>query len=122
MTKAFGELFKRHRLSTGQTLRGFCIRNGFDAGNISKMERGLLPPPQSEEKLRKYAEALKIPEGSEQFRDFIDLGLSCAGQLSKDILADEELVSKLPALLRTVSGKKLTTAELDQLIDEIRRT
>ena len=44
----FGELFKKLRLRLGMTLRKFCEENDFDPGNISKLERGLLPAPQSE--------------------------------------------------------------------------
>ena len=121
MSKAFGELFKRHRAASEQTLRGFCVKHGFDPGNISKLERGILPPPQSEEKLRQYAEALRIPTGSIEYREFIDLGITCAGQLPADILADVNLVPKLPVLLRTVTGKKLSPKQLDSLIEEIRR-
>lgn len=121
MAKAFGELFKRHRMASGQTLRGFCVEHHFDPGNISKLERGILAPPQSEEKLRQYAEALRIPAGSDQYREFIDLGLACAGQIPPEAMADENLVPKLPALLRTVSGKKLSPKQLDNLIEQIRR-
>jgi len=121
MAKAFGELFKGYRVASTQTLRNFCVEHGFDPGNISKLERGIMPPPQSEAKLRQYAEALKLPAGSEEFREFVDLGLSCAGQIPSDIMADEDLVRKLPVLLRTVSGKKLSAKELDRLVEEIRR-
>ena len=119
MAKAFGELFKRHRMASAQTLRGFCVEHGFDPGNISKLERGLLTPPQSDEKLRQYAEALNIH--SHDYQEFIDLGLACAGQIPAEIMADEDLVPKLPVLLRTVSGKKLSSKQLDNLIEEIRR-
>ena len=44
----------------GLNLREFCRRNGFDAGNVSRLERGVLPPPKSEEVLESYAQALKL--------------------------------------------------------------
>ena len=121
MARAFGELFKHYRVSSGQTLRGFCIEHGFDPGNISKLERGMLPPPQAEDKLRQYARALRVPEDSSEYREFLDLGLACAGQIPPAVMDDENLVRKLPMLLRTVSGKKLTSKQLDDLIDDIRR-
>lgn len=121
MAKAFGEMFKRYRTASGQTLRAFCLAHGFDPGNISKLERGVLAPPQSEAKLRQYAKALHIQESSHEYREFVDLGLACGGQIPAEVLADEELVSKLPVLLRTVSGKKLSSKQLDSLIEKIRR-
>ena len=61
----FGDCFKEARLDRGKTLRQFCIENNYDAGNISKMERGILPPPDSSDKLASVrARALEIVEGS----------------------------------------------------------
>jgi transcriptional regulator with XRE-family HTH domain len=51
----FGAFFKEMRIGQEMTLRHFCERHGYDPGNISKLERGLLPPPQSEAKLTEYA-------------------------------------------------------------------
>jgi len=121
MSTAFGDLFKRNRIASSQTLRGFCVENGFDPGNVSKLERGLIAPPQSEEKLRVYAEALKIPANTKEYQEFVDIGLACAGQIPAEIMADDDLVAKLPVLLKTVSGKKLSPKQLDSLIEDIRR-
>jgi len=121
MAKAFGELFKSLRVVSGQTLRRFCLKNGFDPGNISKLERGRSAPPQSVEKLEEYARALGLSRGSTQWREFVDLGLACAGRIPEDVLADEDLVAKLPVLLRTMSGKKLSRKQLEELIEMIRR-
>ncbi|MBI2457639.1 MAG: helix-turn-helix transcriptional regulator [candidate division NC10 bacterium] len=55
------------------TLRQFCEGHGYDPGNISKLERGLLPPPESKEKLTEYAKALKIRRGSDAWYQFFDL-------------------------------------------------
>ncbi len=121
MAKAFGELFKRLRIESEQTLRRFCLKHGFDPGNISRLERGRLSPPRSVEKLEQYAHALQLVPGSAQWQEFVDLGLTCAGQIPADVMQDEELVAKLPALLRTITGKKLSRRQLAQLIEGIRR-
>jgi len=39
-----------------------------------------------------------------------------------DLMSDEELVGKLPALFRTIQGKQLSPEQLDQLIETIRRS
>ena len=118
---AFGQLFKKLRMESNQSLREFCVRHGYDPGNISKLERARLAPPQSEEKLMAYGLALGLPKESERMREFIDTGLTCAGQLPPDILADEELVAKLPMLLRTVNTK-LTREQLDDFIRMVRES
>ena len=51
----FGEFFKESRIKRNFTLREFCNKFGYDPGNISKIERGLLKPPGRREKLEKYA-------------------------------------------------------------------
>ena len=45
--KTFGAFFRAKRKALGITLREFCRRNGFDPGNVSRLERGLVPPPQA---------------------------------------------------------------------------
>ena len=42
----FGAFFKQKRLELGLSLRRFCLEHGLDPGNISKLERGRLAPPQ----------------------------------------------------------------------------
>jgi transcriptional regulator with XRE-family HTH domain len=115
-------LFKRLRAERRITLREFCLKNKYDPGNISKLERGRLAPPQSEEKLAEYARALGVQAGSAQEREFIDLGLACAGQIPDEIMSDEELVAHLPLFLRTVKGKKISQETLNELIEVIRRS
>ncbi len=51
MPSKFSSMLKRIRLERGLTLREFCLKNGFDPGNYSKLERGLFPPPESHEQL-----------------------------------------------------------------------
>ncbi len=48
---AFGEFFKAKRQALGLTLREFCLKHKLDPGNISRLERGLLAPPQGRERL-----------------------------------------------------------------------
>lgn len=121
MVSAFGELFKRHRINRRQTLREFCLKHGYDPGNISRLERGRMAPPKSTDKLEEYARALGLEPETDQFCEFVDLGLTCAGQIVPDVLTDEELVPKLPLLLRTVSGKKLSGKQLEEFIEKLRR-
>lgn len=43
--KTFGSYFKDRRIKLGLTLRQFCEKHSMDPGNLSKIERGVLPPP-----------------------------------------------------------------------------
>lgn len=121
-TNAFGKLFKKLRMEKGHTLREFCQANGLDAGNISRVERGLFPPPQKEALLEKYAISLGLKRGSDEWLEFFDLAAAARGQLPKDLLSDEEVVEKLPILFRTLRGSPLTPDKLDDLIDKVRRS
>jgi len=117
----FGEFFKRNRIALRKTLRQFCLENGFDPGNLSKLERGLLPPPTSSDKLEQYARSLKIKEGSNEWYEFFDLARVSAGRIPKEILSDREILSKLPLVFRTLKGQKLTKEQLAKLVREIKK-
>ena len=123
MTKAtrFGEFFKRRRIALGETLRQFCHKNGLDPGNISRLERGLLPPPQGREVLASYAKHLKLKKGSDEWYEFFDLAAAGAGRIPPSILDDEELVEKLPILFRTLRGQRVSDEQLDELVRKIRK-
>ena len=120
MGAEFGALFKRMRERQGLTLRRFCLENGLDPGNLSKMERGRLPPP-GREKLEQYAGYLGLEKGSPEWVEFYDLAFADRGEIPDDILQDEELAGKLPLVFRTLRGEKLSPEELDRLVEKIRR-
>jgi transcriptional regulator with XRE-family HTH domain len=109
------------RAKRGFSLRAFCLANGFDPGNISRLERGLLPPPESREKLEAYAKALRLKKGSDEWYTFFDLAAAERGRIPEDVLSDEELVSKLPVLFRTLRGQRVDDEALDDLVERIRR-
>lgn len=117
----FGEFFREMRARAGLSLREFCLGHGFDPGNVSKLERGLLPPPESRGKLEEYAKALRIKKGSEDWYTFFDLAATERGRIPQDILSEKEIVSKLPVLFRTLRGQRVDEDALDELVERIRR-
>lgn len=121
MVTKFGEFFRAMRAKRGISLREFCLANGFDPGNISRLERGLLPPPESGEKLEAYARALRLKKGSDDWYTFFDLAAAERGRIPQDVLSDEELVSKLPVLFRTLRGQRVDDEALEDLVERIRR-
>ena len=60
----FGAFCRARREALGLSLSEFCRLNGFDKGNLSKVERGLLSAPHDDSSLKAFAKALKLPEGS----------------------------------------------------------
>lgn len=119
---AFGAFFKELRIRRKMTLRQFCGEHGFDPGNISKLERGLLPAPQSTAKLTEYAKALRIRRGSDAWHEFFDLAMASRGKLPREILRKRDVVARLPLLFRTLRGQKVSKEKLDELVEMIRRT
>ena len=117
----FGAFFKNKRKERGLSLREFCRRNGFDPGNISKIERGILPPPQGEATRLRYAEALGIEKGSDEWLEFCDYAAVGSGTLPEDLSNDEEVLKHLPVLFRTIRDAKLSEEEIERLIEIVRK-
>ncbi len=122
MSKAFGKRMKELRTAKGVTLREFCQANRFDPGNYSRLERGLFAAPHKEELLAKYALALGLTRGSDEWLEFFDLAAASRGEIPTDLLSDEEVVEKLPVLFRTLRGSPVTEEQMDGLVEKIRRS
>ena len=121
IAKTFGNFFKRKRINLGLTLREFCRIHELDPGNISKLERGLAKPPQSQESLAKYAAMLKIENDSEEWPEFSDLAATSAGKLPEDVISNEEIMNALPVLFRTARKESLNEETLTKLISAIKK-
>ena len=117
----FGEFIKEKRIGKGISLREFCKRIEIDASNWSKVERGLLAPPQDEEKLRRIAQTLDIKPGTTVWEEMRDKANIDAGIIPEDMRADEKVMNSLPMFFRTLRSEKPTPEELDRLIDMIRK-
>jgi len=117
---AFGEFFKAKRQALSLTLREFCLKHKLDPGNLSRMERGLLAPPQDREVLEKYAKALELKSGGDDWYTFFDLAAAAKGRLPDELLADKEIVAKLPLVFRALRGKRLTERQLNELVKKVR--
>src|SRR5947207_11298776 len=102
----FGEMFKRLRIESKQTLRSFCLRYNLDPGNISKLERGRVEPPDSQEIVEQYAEHLRLERDSAQWRAFLDAAAAEKGRIPSDLFSDEEVVDPLPVLFWLIRDAK----------------
>lgn len=112
----FGEFFRNKRIELGLTLRSFCEKYQYDPGNISRLERGIMPPTVDDEKLEGYALALKIKRDTPDWTMFFDLAHTARGVLPKDIMKDVEILALLPAFYRTARGEKLNKNKIRQLL------
>ena len=117
----FGNLIKERRIALGITLREFCRLLEVDPSNWSKIERGVLSPPQDEEKLRRIAKKLDIETGSELWQKLKDSAKIDAGNIPEDIMSDERTLGALPVFFRTIRSDKPTHEELEDLIRIIKR-
>lgn len=117
----FGPFLEKLRIERRLTLREFCRRARCDPANISRIERGLMPPPRSEDILRKYAHALRLVEGSDEWHNLFDFAAAEHGMLPADLMSDKELVAALPSLFRTLRGQKPTRGEMIRLAEKIRK-
>lgn len=115
----FGEFFKKARLETGQTLRGSCLAHGYDPGNISKIERGRLTPPQGGKKLKEWATSLGLKESTDKYQEFFDLAYACNGIVPPEILSNEEVVKKLPLTFKALRLNTGSTEQRDRLVETI---
>mgnify|MGYP001156524734 CR=1 FL=1 len=120
----FGNYFKELRVRNKITLREFCAKNSFDPGNISKIERGLAPPPKSIDVLTRLAESLGLTKGSTEWSELIDRASACSGMIPPDMMEDSAFVAKLPIVFRALRGKEgqdMTDEKLRRLAEDIRR-
>jgi len=97
----FGNFFRQRRQALGLSLREFCRRNGFDPGNISRLERGLLTPPHSTEVLESYAKALKLEPESREWHTLVDLAAIETGRIPRQMADNQAVLDKLPKTFRT---------------------
>lgn len=117
----FGEFIKEYRINKGISLREFSKLIEVDASNWSKVERGILPPPQDLEKIKRIGLILEIEVGSEQWKEMKDIANIDAGIIPEDILSDERALNSLPMFFRTLRSDKPSSEELDKLIDMVRK-
>ena len=113
----FGELIKKLRSDRRLGLREFCISADCDPSNWSKVERGLLSPPQESSVLNRIAVILGLSENSNERELLFDYAAIDAGKIPKYVLEDSELVKRLPVFFRTATGKKPTTEDLEKLAE-----
>ncbi len=118
--EAFGAYVKQLRLDRKLGLREFAQRVQVDPSNYSKLERGLLFPPDSEDRLVVYEQALGLEANSPETRELRRLAAVGRGMIPPAILSDRELAGKLPLVFRTLEGEPLSEDEVNKVVEMIR--
>ena len=119
MPNEFGDLLQRRRAELRLSLRECALRADIDPGNLSRIERGRVPPPQDPEILARLIEAVELA-GTPEAQALMDTAAMQTGRIPRDILSNEEVMSALPVLLRTVNNKQLDGAHVEKLINLIK--
>jgi len=118
---AFGHYMRKLRIDSQFTLRGFAERFGYDTAYISRLENNKLKPP-SGEKLAILAKALGIKEKSNEWVTFFDLAYQARNELPPEVKEEApEIISRLPAFLRTPDGKRISKKKIKKLIEFLDR-
>jgi len=120
MEEVFGQYLRALRLQRGIGLREFCLRLGADASNYSKLERGLLNPPE-EARVADIESALGLEHKSDESRELRRLAALGRGMIPTAVLSDMELAGKLPLLFRTLEGDAVDEEKLDEVVAMIRK-
>jgi transcriptional regulator with XRE-family HTH domain len=101
----FGKFFAQLRIKQDLSLREFCQKNGLDASNISKLERNILPPPKNQV-LEKYANALGLAVGTDDWYQFYDLA-AAENRNFPAYVSDEEIEEKAPIFFRALRLERI---------------
>ena len=114
----FGQYVKDRRIAARMTLRSFCREADIDPSNWSKIERGILAPPDDAKFLKVIVDLLKLNES--EMTELTDLAAIARGQIPAD-LQDEEILSKMPAFFRAIRGQEYTSEDLSKLMDGVKK-
>ena len=117
--KKFGSLLNNLRSENNLSIREICKLVSYDPSNWSKIERGLISPPSDDKTLKLWARVLKVK--GDAIQEFMDDARIAQGIIPDDILNKAEMLELMPAFFRTVRNKKPNKAEIDNLINLIKR-
>ncbi len=69
--------------------------------------------------MQDWAKQLGLTPGTDDWHKFHDYAAVDAGRIPGHVMENEELLAKLPAFFRTLSGQKLSREDLEKLLDLI---
>lgn len=117
----FGSYLKYLRIEAGMSLRSFAEEANYDVSNLSKIERGLLPPPPGNLLLRKWAQLLGLASDSAEHEFFMDLSAATRAEVPEG-LSQKEAAQYLPAFYRTLRNKRQDEQSYNRLIELLKKS
>lgn len=118
--ETFGTRLRAMRLAAGLSLPKFCRQTGLDSGNYSRIERGLIRPPQDHGKMEPIRAALGLGPEDDDWAYLLLLADMEWDALPRRLLKDERIRPLLPALLQELAGGRLTERRVEALTALIR--
>ena len=115
----FGAIIRERRSELRLSLRDCALQANMDFGNLSKIERGRMAPPQDPEVVDRLISALGL-EGTDRANVLRDAAALENGRIPAGALADEAVMAALPIFLRTAQNRQLDEATAEKLVDMIR--
>jgi transcriptional regulator with XRE-family HTH domain len=118
----FGEFIRSNRIARNLSARDVASGAEMLPSNFSKMEHGVLRPPQDGVKQKRIASALGLNPGSEEEGRFFDLAAKANHSTPADVADIISREDTLPLLLRTIGNKRLGRKEIEELVALVRDT
>ena len=112
----FGAFVRARRKEIGVTAREVATAIGMQPSNFSNMEHGVLKPPQEAGKLTSLAQALQLTS-QQQRKKLFDMAAKATKSIPVDIAEIISSQDAIPVLLRTIGNRKLTTEELQKIVN-----
>lgn len=110
----FGEFVKSKRIESRMTLREFCRQfQETDPSNWSKVERGVMPPPDTWFFFERLSKLLKLSD--EETAHAKDLAEISRGKLPAD-LQTPEILAKLPLIFMALRNPAFTPDEFEAML------
>lgn len=98
---SFGAVLAARRAALRLSLRALAAETELDVGQLSRIERSVLPPPQQERVLMRLAKALHL-DTAEEVSEFCDLSAAENGRIPAALLASRPVARALPLVLRAL--------------------
>lgn len=117
----FGQLLKDYRVKAGLTLREFAGKADYDVSNLSKIERGLLPPPPGNLIIRKWARILGLSKNSHSYQELLDTAV-VSRTLAPNGVPPKDLARYLPAFYRTLRNRHKDKESYLKLIELLKKS
>jgi transcriptional regulator with XRE-family HTH domain len=119
--KPFGEYVKERRLALRLTLRRFAGLIKMDAANYSKIERGVLEPPEPGPRLDLFRSALQLVPGSTEDRQLVRLAELGKNRIPEALRQNQVVMAGLPVLFQSLEEAELTEDKFNELVEFLRK-